>query len=98
MLLVSWTSSNLVKGLYTHVSPKAHVIGDTYMYVLSFAVAKTMRELDFIASVLLILIHMSMGQSTTSLSKKYSQIGVTINSWNSEQFQATDFLGMGSMR
>ena len=57
-----------------------------------------MRELDFIASVLLILIHMSMGQSTTSLSKKYSQIGVTINSWNSVQFQATDVLGMGSMR
>ena len=57
-----------------------------------------MKELDFIASVLVILIHMSMGQSTTSLSKKYSQIGVTINSWNSVQFQATDFLGMGSMR
>ena len=57
-----------------------------------------MRELCIIAAFLFVIIQKSVGQSTNILPKKYRQIGVTVDSWNSMQVRATDLLGMGYIR
>ena len=67
-------------------------------FVLSFTVVENMGELHSIVAFLLFLIQKSVEQPTSISPKKYRQIGVTVDSWNSMQVRATGFFGMGSIR